>query len=111
MLSNKGFAEFSNPDQKREFMEAAQSKQMLSFDFRGNTVQVRHAVSKVNKHRTYKLFEAERMIKECEAAKGKSVELKINDRDIKVDNEVAFRQSKGELAGSFLGPFAHLTWA
>ena len=58
-LSSKEVAEFANQDQKREFMEVAASQSMTKFGFQGHTVEVKHAVSKINKRRTYLLYKAE----------------------------------------------------
>ena len=79
---------------------------MLTFQYQGCTISVKHAVSKVNNRRTYLLHQARELIQA--AAAGKTVALDEQERVVKVDGITAFKQEKSDLGGMFFGAFVHL---
>ena len=107
-LKSDGFLEFTNQDQRREFLDEAKNRSLQPFLYQGSSIAVKPTTSKINKKRTYLLFEAERLIKGSCASAGKNVSTCKTERVVTVDGDIAFAQGKEDLGGTFRAPYTQL---
>ena len=80
----------------------------------GNPIRFGYAKTKKQLFRNFAVNQASELIKKDVAAKDKTVEIEWKHaekgkRTILVNGQLAFSQSKVDVCGQFLAPFAHLT--
>ena len=103
-LSSVSFVEFGDQDTARDFVQSVQDSgsQVQSG---GKTLLVKKARTQKAGARNTALRKAEEVLKATPGAE--EVKLDWKEREVKVKEDVAFKQDKDEL-GTFKGPWAHL---
>ena len=102
-LKTKGYAEFADKDAAREFLKAAKGEVELA----GCKVAVKAGKTKLQNQRDWALGKAGELLRK--EVPDKTVEVKWgNERVVKVDSAVAFKQEKEDEKGTFASNFSHL---
>ena len=111
-LTPASFAEFISTDSTQEAMKILKTAEL---NVGGKSIQMKMARTDVNSKRNYSLRKAEELLKGHSSAAGQ--EIKINwktdepgIRNVKVGQNIAFAESKTDLKGTFLAPFADLSF-
>ena len=100
-LKNSGYAEFADKDAALGFLKVATKEVQVE----GAKVTVKKALTKAARTRNWALGAACDLLKKAKENKGKVVELVWKDRLVKVGDEVAFKQEKGDTKGEFTENF------
>jgi hypothetical protein len=110
-IAKAAYVEFISPDAAKAALTKIKD---IPFKVDGNCdIHMKPARSKLNGKRNFSLRRAEELIQAHASAAGKEIKLNFKTevpgvRNVTVNDEVAFIQTKGETGGRFLSPFENL---
>ena len=100
-----GYVELSSVDEAKRVLKSVKG---CEFKTGNGNITVKAARTKLNSKRNSSLFKAVDAIKGLPENSDKNVHIDWKERCVKVVDDIAFVQKKGELNGSFLPPYTHL---
>ena len=104
-VSKASYVEFHTPEAANRFYNMVKGKNEAKVNVGGNELLVKLARTKLNEKRNYSLRKAEELIKSDASSKNKAVKIDWKERQVLVNNAVAFMQDKMETEGSFVVGF------
>ena len=103
VLAHVVLADVGSPEKAQEVTKQLRGQAVT---LGSSTLKVAPALTELNKQRNNNLREAAKLLEK----EGGSVEVKWgNDREVQVNNQVAYKQERTGVDGAFVGSFAHLS--